>query len=228
MRAIITLLLCAALAAALGGCGPAPAEAGAGGGTPPSAFADGPQPTPRPITTVAFVGDSLTARCDLSLYYPARTAYNFGVDGDTVANVRERMGEVYAAKPSALVLLAGINDLAGLFAQPEAVAGELDALLAEIKTSLPETYILVQSLYPVNINVDIPLSSAVNERVSETNALLRDICDEGGYIYIDVYSALVNADGELAEEYTVDGVHISERGYEVISNTVEGSLAEFA
>lgn len=228
MRAIITLLLCAALAAALGGCGPAPAEAGAGGETPPSAFADGPQPTPRPITTVAFVGDSLTARCDLALYYPARTAYNFGVDGDTVENVRERMGEVYAAEPSAVVLLAGINDLAGLFAQPEAVAGELDALLAEIKTNLPEAYIFVQSLYPVNINVDIPLSSAIGDRVVQTNELLRDICDEGGYVYIDVHSALVNPDGELAEDYTVDGVHISERGYEVISKTVEAALAKFA
>ncbi|MEG0751464.1 MAG: GDSL-type esterase/lipase family protein [Oscillospiraceae bacterium] len=179
----------------------------------------------QPPANVAFVGDSLTARCDMSIYYPNTKTFNFGINGDSARQVRERLWEVRDASPEAVVLLVGINDLAGAWAQPSDVTRDIADILDDLKKTLPDSRVYVQSIYPVDICGLIALHGSLNTMIKDTNALLCDMCNERGLTYIDVYPSLTTEDGvTLAPEYTEDGVHLSSEGYRAASAVISKSL----
>ena len=57
-----------------------------------------------------------------------------------------------------------------------------------------------------------------NEDIQEINQKLKDYCEENKLEYIDLYTLLVDDDGNLSENYTKDGLHMSEEGYEAITD----------
>ncbi len=172
--------------------------------------------------TSLFLGDSITDFCDLSLYYPGLDAINEGVSGETTADILERMDRsVYAYEPDVLVLLAGVNDiLSGV--PDDAVTAGLEAIIAGIREHLPETAVLVQSIYPVAEGDDLWYTGhirAVNERLEELAAGY-------GCRYVDVYGALCAADGRLDSRYSDDGLHPNDAGYRAACPLVAAAIRE--
>lgn len=210
----LTAALCAALMASI-----MPGCAAAGNAKQSDETA---QPAPR--QSVVFAGDSLTARCDLERYYPDYDCTNCGLDGDTVAGVAARLDEICLGSPDALVLLIGTNNIIGLSALPEPLCGDIAALLDDIASRLPSTRLLVQSLYPTNDSVGLPVSWTANDRIAQTNELLEKLCGERGIVYIDVHPLLCGDEGGLRAEYTLDGVHLSDAGYAVACDAVNRAL----
>jgi len=56
-----------------------------------------------------------------------------------------------------------------------------------------------------------------NKRISEINKILKEMCEKEKLTYIDMYDLLTDKSGDLDLDYTVDGLHINEKGYEVIT-----------
>jgi len=54
-----------------------------------------------------------------------------------------------------------------------------------------------------------------NDLLSETNAILRDSVEGGGYVYIDLAAHMRAADGTLKASLTYDGLHLIDKGYAV-------------
>ena len=42
--------------------------------------------------------------------------------------------------------------------------------------------------------------------------------------YIDVYSSLLDEEGQLAEAYTTDGLHLSVAGYRILAQALQETL----
>ena len=60
-----------------------------------------------------------------------------------------------------------------------------------------------------------------NQLASYNNVKIKLLAKEYGFEYIDLYSALFNIEaGEIYAEYTTDGGHLTELGYEVLTQQI--------
>lgn len=169
---------------------------------------------------VVFLGDSITDFCDLERWYPGLNAYNRGIAGDMTLGVMRRMdSSVFDLEPRLVVMLIGINDLARHQSVGD-TAANIASIISEIRSALPETYIIVQSVYPVNSDWGTAYAERVSPLVTELNALISAGAEAGGYVYADIYPVLDDGTGRLIREYSSDGLHPNEAGYSVISRAL--------
>lgn len=157
---------------------------------------------------VVFLGDSITDFCELERWYPGLNAYNRGIAGDMTLGVMRRMDS-----------LIGINDLSRHQSVGD-TAANIASIISEIRSALPETYIIVQSVYPVNSDWGTAYAERVSPLVTELNALISAGAEAGGYVYADIYPVLDDGSGRLIREYSSDGLHPNEAGYAVISRAL--------
>ncbi len=156
-----------------------------------------------------FVGDSITERFDLAKWFPGMHLVNRGIGGDRVEGVMARLDwSASDLKPKALFLQIGINDLLW----PRCGIGELRRryalLLNQIKKACPDTRIVVQTLLPLCRDF-----AKHNDEVIEMNSAIRRLAMEHKFELADPHPLFLDEAGKLREEYTIDGVHLSEAGY---------------
>lgn len=173
-----------------------------------------------------FLGDSITELYDLEKYYGKLPVINSGKSGYTTQDILDNLDKmVYQYNPSKVFLLIGINDL-GFEVDPEVVVNNIKKIVDNIKKNRPYSKIYLESIYPVNNSEYEKIASYVtqghmhNEDVVEINKKLAQFAVEEDITYIDLYSELVGEDGLLKLEYTVDGLHISDEGYKVITDVL--------
>uniref|UniRef100_UPI0025F78691 GDSL-type esterase/lipase family protein n=1 Tax=uncultured Faecalicoccus sp. TaxID=1971760 RepID=UPI0025F78691 len=63
-----------------------------------------------------------------------------------------------------------------------------------------------------------------NDQIQKVNQGLRETAKKEKLDYIDLYSALKDDQGNLKAEYTVDGLHLSDAGYQVVQEIIEPYL----
>lgn len=161
--------------------------------------------------TAVFLGDSITDFCDLRLYYPGLNAVNEGISGQTTWDILERMeSSVYAREPELVVVLAGVNDLFLGYGEQD-VVNDLCAIAGGIHQRLPETAVLVQSVYPVGEGLD--MDRTLTGSIQTVNARLEQLAEQYGFRYVDVYTALRTEEGWLDPAYADDGLHPNDAGY---------------
>lgn len=168
---------------------------------------------------VVFVGDSITDGCDLDKYYEGLGAINRGISGDTTGGVLNRMKiSAYDLKPSLIVLLIGTNDYQRIPPHKnENILKNYRKILTGFKEKLPDTPVIVQSVYPI---ADVSFHNHYrygHGNIEDLNEGIKSLAEEYGYYYADVYSLLVEGEEEMNMEYSEDGLHPNEKGYEVIS-----------
>lgn len=171
--------------------------------------------------TAVFLGDSITDFCDLKTYYPGLPAANQGVSGDTTENIMARLDRaVFALSPEVLVLHGGINDL--LQGREDGyIVEQLRAIIEAVQARLPDTRIILQSLYPVAEGEDLYFTGhirAVNEK-------LEGMAEELDVLYVDVFSVLQAPDGRLQSRYSDDGLHPNAAGYGAVQPVLTEALA---
>ncbi|PAD28696.1 GDSL-type esterase/lipase family protein [Paenibacillus sp. 7523-1] len=98
---------------------------------------------------IVFIGDSIMEGFPLyEMYYGIKPIYNRGIAGDMNQGLLQNLQDiVYDLEPSRVILLIGINDL---LENKVRIVNRIEAICKEIKKKLPDTEILVQSIYPVN------------------------------------------------------------------------------
>lgn len=172
--------------------------------------------------TVVFLGDSITQFCDLERFYPGLPAVNRGISGDTTAGMLERTdADVCALAPAVAVVHGGVNDIF-LGTDDDTVVENLLAIVDRIRQTLPDTQVIVQSLYPVSGYG----AEAVNGYVRAVNERLRDRADQAGYAYADVYAALAAEDGQLTPGYADDGLHPNDDGYAAVQPVLAQAIRQ--
>ena len=180
----------------------------------------------RPHThAVVGLGDSLTAGssvpalgvqtddswlsdavCDDGVRY----GYNAGVPSETTADMRRRVGDVLARRPSTVVVLAGTNDLL-TGRDLDAAASDLSAITTEL--SRAHVQVVVGTVPP------LPGDGAVDE----WNARVRGL----GYPVIDFHAAVAAPDGGRYRSgfVTSDGIHPTEAGAKAMAAAAARVLA---
>ncbi len=89
----------------------------------------------------------------------------------------------------------------------------------QFQTIIPDTQIFIQSVLPVNNQVYIFWQD--NQNVIKLNLKLKALAQEFGYQYIDIFSHLLNSQGQLDAKYTTDGLHLNGQAYLVWKAAIE-------
>ena len=161
-----------------------------------------------------FLGDSLTERYDLDSYFPNLTTANRGIDGDTVFGLLHRLDESIAGvNPRVIVMLIGVNDV-------DAAPSQYPELLLEVRKRFPSIPLLCLSLLPVG-----GIYSDMNADILKANEIIREEAETIGANYVDVHPCLCDDSGELCEDCTVDGVHLSPEGYRRLTLAIQPYLS---
>jgi lysophospholipase L1-like esterase len=157
---------------------------------------------------VVFLGDSGIEAGLWNEWFPTLPCANRGVGGDTVSGVRLRLNSAIH-QPLAIVLLVGTNDLAGIRRGQEEsdIADQFRGLMTDLTTLAPDAAIFLNSI--------TPRASDMSDSICSLNNHYRDIADETGAIYIDLWHVLSDSDRSLRKELTFDGLHLNGLGYRI-------------
>ncbi len=169
---------------------------------------------------ILFIGDSLIEFFDWQARFPGREVANLGKAGETVEGLFSRLPGIIRRYPSAdlIFIMTGINNVA---------MEEFDFLdpyrkvLEGLAASYPHSRIFIHSLLPA------VLPWIGNSSIQEVNRALKKVAEEKGTGYIDLYSRFVDEKGGPMKEYLLpDGVHLSDRGYAVWAEALEGIIEQ--
>ncbi|ETT40383.1 GDSL-type esterase/lipase family protein [Paenibacillus sp. FSL P4-0338] len=199
------------------------------------------------LNTLALQGQTVLAGSSLMEFFPVnelqqtlekRTIiYNRGIAGYVTRELLDSLEVcVLALAPSRLFINIGTNDISS--ADGEYELGKLLAnyneILARIGARLPECKVYVMAYYPVNAKADFPgmdeelrasyFRTRTNAALLEANRAVEELAVRHGYEFINVNEGLMDTEGNLKEEYTMDGVHMYANGYAVVLNNLKGYL----
>ena len=156
---------------------------------------------------VAFLGDSLTDGYDVQRFYPQYVVSNRGIGGDTTFDLEGRLQvSVYDLKPKVVTVLIGANN-------PTTMFDNYEKILIGLKENLPDTKIVLLSM--TNMSREW---GRFNHQAAYNNVKIKKLAEKYGFAFVDLYSPLMNLEtGEIYPEYTTDGGHLTEKGYEVLT-----------
>lgn len=156
------------------------------------------------MSGIVFLGDSITDYVNFDEYLPSYKIINMGIAGDTTSGVLRRLGDVISLEPRKLFLLIGTNDIGdGIETAP--IVRNIRKILERIQTRSSATKIYLQAVFPVRLT-----DPRINADIRALNTSLEALAGALHCTFIDLYPLLLGDDAELAEEYTVDGLHLSD------------------
>jgi lysophospholipase L1-like esterase len=178
-------------------------------------------------TRVIFFGDQITDYWGRgnTQFFPGKPWLNRGIAGQTTDQMLIRFRQdVISLRPAAVVILGGLNDIAGLHG-PATEETVLDNLISMAELArVNGISVVLASVTPV---CDCFTKGAARqrwqERISELNELIEKYCDRTGAVYLDYYSAMAEEDN-LKKELTNDGVLPNDAGYRVMAPLAEQAI----
>jgi lysophospholipase L1-like esterase len=175
---------------------------------------------------VVFYGASMTEGWGMhgSSFFPGKPYVNRGISGQTSAQMVVRFRQdVIDLHPKAVVILEGTNDIAGNTGPmtPEMTEDNWKSMADLAKAN--GIRVIFASITP---STDFPWRKGLHpaEKIRVLNAWLKDYCAAQSLTYLDYYSALVNAEGGMKADLTVDGVHATVKGYEVMAPLAQAAI----
>lgn len=158
--------------------------------------------------------------------------YNRGIGGYVTTQLEEVLDIcVLDLKPGKVFINIGTNDLSNEEVSIAEVMSNYERILRKILREIPEVTIYLMAYYPINRNcaadagMERTLTIRNNEKIREANREVKALAERLGgqpipgketaypVFYIDVNEPLTDEDGNLKQEYCIDGMHITEEGY---------------
>ena len=157
-------------------------------------------------------------------FFKNKPYVNRGISGQTTPQMLVRFrADVVDLDASAVVLLAGTNDIAG-----NTGPVTLEMILDNIKsiTEIAQANDIKVILCSVLPAFDYPWRPglAPNVKIPKLNKMIKRYAEESGAYYLDYFTALEDGNNGMIKEYTTDGVHLTLEGYQVMEPLVENAL----
>jgi acetyl esterase/lipase/lysophospholipase L1-like esterase len=183
--------------------------------------------SPKPgESRVVFMGNSITAgwihmRPE---FFAGKPYVNRGIGGQTTPQMLIRFTQdVIDLQPKAVVILAGINDIAqntgptSLEAIMDNISGM--ALLAKAH----DIKVILSSVLPA---YDFPWRPGLEPagKVLELNRMIKDFAVKNDFYYLDYFPLLVDSRNGMKKVYASDEVHPTVEGYKVMEPLVDKAI----
>lgn len=175
--------------------------------------------------SIVFIGDSIIDYFDTNKYYDNDNLVNRGIAGDTTRGVLNRLDQIINIKPKVVVLSIGSNDITRYHSSVSEIVKSILQIKYELETNIENVKVYILSLTPVlrdhAITNNIYMKTRNNDIIDEINDELT--------IYtkiIDTNGCLKDSNNNLKLDYTVDGLHLTELGYQVFSSVIANAINE--
>lgn len=177
---------------------------------------------------IVFMGDSITEFWAILCpeFFAGKPYVDRGISGQTTPQMLIRFrADVIALKPTAVVLLAGVNDIAGNTG-PSTLDMITDNIFSMVELAKANHIkVILCSVLPA---FDFPwkTGSYPAEKIVTLNEMIKKYADANGIKYLDYYSAMVNEQKGLKAAYSEDSVHPNKAGYQVMAPLAEEAIAK--
>ena len=178
---------------------------------------------------IVLMGDSITSSwTGYSPEFFSNNSYliNKGVSGETTPEMLNRFdADVLSLAPEAVIILAGINDIAqntGYISISETFNNI--ALMVDLAKKNNIKPVLC-SVLPANELTWRPEIKPA-ELVIELNQKLSAYCEKNNLVYIDYFSSMVGGSKELRSELTYDGIHPDKKGYIIMEQILLETISK--
>jgi len=172
------------------------------------------------------MGNSITEGWlqDSSSFFYSKPYVNRGIGGQTTPQMLIRFrADVIDLNPTAVVILAGINDIAGNTgpATNQTIMNNIMSMAELAKAH--GIKVILSSVLPA---ADFPWRPGMNPsgKVIELNKRLKQYAEASGAIYLDYFSAMVDENNGLMDSLTYDGIHPDINGYKVMEPLAQAAI----
>ena len=176
---------------------------------------------------VVFMGDSITEEWSRLYpnYFEERSYINRGIGGQTTPQMLIRFKQdVVDLRPTVVVILAGTNDIAGNTG-PSNVKMITDNIFSMATLATAHgIQVVLSSVLPVYRYEWSPEIVDPPSTIDAINECLKEYAESNDLYYLDYFSEIVDDRRGLKKEFTPDGVHPNEKGYELMSAIAEKIL----
>lgn len=172
---------------------------------------------------LVFDGDSITDRWQSTglkvwnEHYGDRHPLDVGIGADGIEHALWRLdhGEVDGLNPKLVVLMIGTNNIQAH--TPEQVAEGIRALVADYRSHLPDSHILLLGIFPRGARPTDPLRA----RIAQVNQSIASLDDGKNVTYLDIGAKFLQPDGTIAAGMMPDFLHPTEKGYEIWADAIQ-------
>ena len=162
------------------------------------------------------VGDSL------SMWFPAsglpggQLWLNQGISGENSRQILNRLSALAVTKPSTIYVMAGTNDLRQGVSD-EIILDNIRQIVTQLRQNHPQAQIVVESILPTRLSLLKNDSKTLlqADRISNLNQQIAKIARASGAGYLNLNALFADSQGQMRQDLTTDGIHLSRRGYEV-------------
>jgi len=167
---------------------------------------------------VVYMGDSITDFWvgNDSTFFKSNNYIDRGISGQTTGQMLLRFREdVINLKPAAVIILAGINDIAENNGPEklEEIFGNIVSMaeLARVnKIKVVISSVLPDAAFPWRPTID------PKEKVKALNDLLKDYSAKNNIVYLDYFTPMADANRGLPPDLAKDGIHPTLAGYKIM------------
>lgn len=177
---------------------------------------------PPPEDGILFIGSSSIRFWDLKKHFPGLPVINRGFGGSEISDSIHYVDRIlFPHRPKVVVFYAGDNDVAR-GKSPEEVFEDFKSFSGIVLDRLPESRLLYISIKPSLARWPLV------DKMREANRLIEEYAaEENRIVYIDIDSPSIGEDGKPRPELLLeDGLHLTEKGYELWSERVREHLSE--
>jgi len=96
-------------------------------------------------------------------------------------------------------------------------------LLALLRDNIPHKDVVLISILPICIDHEETLSW--NYEIDAYNVFIKGQAESLGYRYLDLNTHFKNGYNLMCTEYSSDGVHLNEKGYELLYKQIKAELS---
>lgn len=177
---------------------------------------------------IVFMGNSITEGWlrERPEFFANKPYVNRGIDGQTTPQMLLRFRQdVINLKPSAVVILAGINDIAENTG-PSTIQMIVDNIvsMAELAKANNIKVIICSVLPAYDFSWKKGLEPA--EKVVKLNAQLKAYATQNNLVYVDYFTPMATKSNGLKEELGSDGIHPNVSGYLVMEPLIEEAISK--
>jgi lysophospholipase L1-like esterase len=181
-----------------------------------------------------FYGDSITENYNIERFFPEISIkYNSGISGFTSESLLWFCDEaVIKYQPRLLVLMIGINDQGSTsMLSPKQTALNIKNLVEMLDINVENIRFALISTLPWNLEQsrEYQKQEFESKQGIRSNELIRKIfqevqkmlADYRNIVYIDAFPEMLDENNNLNKNYTLDGIHLSEKGYEKLTEIIK-------
>ena len=165
-------------------------------------------------SNIVFVGNSITNMHEWwEAFGSEGNIVNRGVWGTFIGETVQHIEAVAMGKPKKVFFMVGTNDLGKNGSRNiDDIIENTRIMVERLQKVSPATEIYIQGILPSVYN-------RVIEQLEETNERLKELCDEYGITYIDLWNDLFSL--TQGNTHTLDGLHMKASGYQIWTKKIQ-------